>query len=103
MITFIPPLSVAKEARFGLELRSTQPPSNRACTPVGIRRATQLANRQPVSVTTLKRMVSYFARHEVDKKGKNWGINSKGFQAWLCWGGDAGRTWATGCLESLDD
>jgi len=61
---------------------------------VGIRRGGQLANQQRVSVSTLKRMVSYFARHEVDKKGKGWGKDSKGYQAWLLWGGDSGRDWA---------
>ena len=39
-------------------------------------------------------MVSYFARHEVDKQGEGWGRDSKGYQAWLLWGGDAGRAWA---------
>lgn len=49
-----------------------------------------------------KRMVSYFARHEADKEGKNCGYNSKGFQAWLCWGGDSGRKWAIECLKTLE-
>lgn len=39
-------------------------------------------------------MVSFFARHEVDKQGAGWGVDSKGYQAWLLWGGDAGRAWA---------
>lgn len=103
MLTFTPPESVAKEARLGLEMRSQQPQSNRCCTPVGIRRATQLANRQPVSVDTLKRMRSYFARHEVDKLGKNWNKDSKGKQAWLCWGGDSGRIWADECLRYIGE
>lgn len=94
MKTYIPPLPVAIEAKKGLELRSVQAESNKCCTPVGIRRATQLSNRQPVSIDTIKRMRAYFARHSVDRLGKGWGINSKGYQAWLCWGGDAGRDWA---------
>ena len=39
-------------------------------------------------------MVSYFARHEVDKKGEGWGVDSAGYIAWLLWGGDAGKSWA---------
>lgn len=89
-----PPPAVAAAARRGLELRAKQPASNRAGTPVGIRRAAQLANREPVSLATLKRMVSFFARHEVDKKGEGWGVDSKGYQAWLLWGGNPGRAWA---------
>jgi hypothetical protein len=42
-------------------------------------------------------MVSYFARHEVDKRAKNFGNEenpSAGYIAWLLWGGDVGRSWA---------
>lgn len=99
--TFTPPPAVAAAARKGLELRAKQPPSNRCCTPVGIRRASQLANRQPVSVDTLKRMRSYFQRHAVDGRSPRWGHDSKGWQAWLLWGGDPGRDWCNRILESL--
>ena len=84
-----------------LELRAKQAPSNRGGTPVGIRRAAQLANREPVSLSTLKRMVSYFARHEVDKKGEGWGVDSKGYQTWLMWGGNVGRAWAKRMVARL--
>ena len=46
-------------------------------------------------------MAAYFDRHEVDKEGEGWGIDSKGFQAWLLWGGDAGRAWANRQLSNL--
>ena len=42
-------------------------------------------------------MCSFFARHEVDKKGKNFGNPnrpSNGFIAWMLWGGDPGKEWA---------
>ncbi len=44
-------------------------------------------------------MVSYFARHEVDKQGEGWSPGEKGFPsagriAWALWGGDAGKAWA---------
>jgi hypothetical protein len=97
--TYRPPVAVAEAARRALELRASLPPSRRGMTPTGIRRATQLANRQPVSVETLRRMVSFFARHEVDKSGKGWGVDSKGYQAWLGWGGDPGRAWARRILR----
>ena len=99
--TFIPPQKVADEAAYGLYLRSQMPPSSRCCTPVGLARAKQLKNREPVSVETLKRMRSYFQRHEVDQQGKGWGIDSKGFQAWLLWGGDSGRDWCNRTLDQL--
>lgn len=101
--TFIPPARVAQQARRGLELRRSMPSSRRCCTTVGIRRGVQLANRQPVSVSTLKRMRSYFDRHEVDKEGRGWGVDSKGYQAWLLWGGDPGRDWAERLLAEMGE
>ena len=101
--TFIPPPAVAAEARKGLALRAAQPPSNRCCTSVGLRRASQLANRQPVSVDTLKRMRSYFQRHAVDSRSPRWGTDSKGWIAWLAWGGDAGLAWCNQILSMLGE
>lgn len=92
--TFTPPADVARNARQALEVRAKKPPSQRGMTSVGIARATQLANRSPVSLDTIQRMVSYFARHEVDKQGSTWDEQGKGWQAWQGWGGDAGRAWA---------
>ena len=42
-------------------------------------------------------MYSFFSRHEVDKKGKDWGNQSNpsnGYIMWLAWGGDAGFSWS---------
>ena len=102
MPTWRPPAEVARAARRGLELRAEQPPSNRAGTPVGLARASQLANRRPVSLETLRRMRAYFARHAVDKEGEGWGRDSRGYQAWLMWGGDPGRAWANRILRDVE-
>lgn len=102
-VTFEPPAEVARTAERGLKLRASLPPSKRCCTAVGIRRATQLKNRQPVSVDTLKRMKSYFARHRGDKRAKGWGKDSKGYQAWLMWGGDPGMRWASEVLRQYEN
>lgn len=97
--TFTPPATVADNARRALEVRASKPPSQRGMTPVGLARARQLANRQPVSLDTVQRMVSYFDRHEVDKAGATWDEQGKGWQAWMGWGGDEGRTWANRILQ----
>ena len=89
-----PPAAVAKAAAAGLRLRASMPPSRRGGTAVGIARARDLANRRPVSDSTIARMRSYFARHAVDASAPGWGVDSKGWQAWLLWGGDAGRAWS---------
>ena len=99
MATYTPPLDVADNARQALEVRAEKPPSQRGMTAVGLARARQLANRNPVSLDTIQRMVSYFARHEVDKQGSTWDERGKGWQAWQGWGGDEGRSWANQIMK----
>jgi hypothetical protein len=96
-----PPEDVAREAEKGLELRRK---FERGGTDIGVARARDLKNRRSLSEDTIDRMVSYFARHEVDKKGSNFGNDddpSAGYIAWLLWGGDAGRDWANEMQEAL--
>jgi len=88
---FSPPQAVRNNAKRGLELRAKY---GRGGTEVGVARARDLSNGKSLPIETIKRMVSYFARHEVDKKGEGWGVDSAGYIAWLLWGGDAGRSWA---------
>ena len=57
-----------------------------AGTMVGWTRARQLVNGETLSLSTVKRMYSFFSRHEVDKKGKDWGNQanpSNGYSMWL--------------------
>ena len=93
---FVPPQAVRNNAKRGLELRREH---GRGGTEIGVARARSLSNGQSIPLETIRRMVSYFARHEVDKKGEGWGIDSAGYIAWLLWGGDAGKTWANGISE----
>lgn len=89
-----PPQDVADAAEKGLELREK---FQRGGTKVGVARARDLKNRRTLSSDTIDRMVSYFARHEVDKRGSNFGNEddpSAGYIAWLLWGGDPGKAWA---------
>lgn len=99
MPTYTPPRSVADNAQLALDKRQQMPPSQRGMTAVGLARANQLANRQPVSIETIQRMVSYFARHEVDKQGSTWNDWGAGRQAWNGWGGDEGRVWSESILQ----
>ena len=93
-MSYSPPLLVRKNARKGLELRRK---FGRGGTSIGVARARDLYNGKSIPIKTIKRMRSYFARHEVDKKGKDWSNTSNpsaGKIAWLLWGGDAGKIWA---------
>ena len=87
----VPPQEVRSNAKRGLELREKY---GRGGTAVGVARARDLSNGAALSLDTVKRMNSYFSRHEVDKKGEGWGKDSAGYIAWLLWGGDAGWAWA---------
>lgn len=87
----IPPVNVQAVARLGLDYRAALPRSLRGGTAVAIRRATQLANREPVSVETLKAMRAWFNRNARFASAPR---RSRAFVAWLLWGGAAGRRWA---------
>jgi len=96
---FVPPKGAQENAKRGLELRRE---FGRGGTAVGVARARDISNGKSLPLETINRMVSYFARHEVDKKGENWGNASnpsRGYIAWLLWGGDAGKTWADSIAE----
>lgn len=104
MASFKPPISVANAAKRGIKMRDSVSKSQKGMTRVGVTRARQLANRRPVSLSTIKRMVSFFSRHEVNKKSSSWKNNpkSKSRQAWLGWGGDAGFAWAKKVLRESE-
>lgn len=93
-----PTQSMAEQAKLGLELRRQQPPSRRGGTAVGIARARDISARKTLSEDTVRRMYQYFARHSADVGKPGWKDRkkpSKGWQAWLLWGGDPGKSWAT--------
>lgn len=93
-IDFTPPPVVARNAAEGLRLRER---FRRGGTEIGVARARELVERRPLTPETIRRMASYFARHEVDKRGRDFFNDEKpsaGRIAWLLWGGDEGRAWA---------
>ena len=99
------PQGAREEAERGLEWRREY---GRGGTEVGVARARDIANGENLSEETLRRMVSYFARHEVDKQGEGWspgedGYPSAGRIAWALWGGDPGRAWAERLVAMADD
>lgn len=93
---YVPNDAMISEAERGLEWRREY---NRGGTEIGVARARDIINKKALSLDTVRRMVSYFARHEVDKQGQGWSPNQDGYPspgriAWALWGGDPGRTWA---------
>ena len=93
--------AMREEAERGLAWRRE---FGRGGTEVGIARARDISNGENLSIDTVKRMSSYFARHEVDKEAEGFnrgeeGYPSNGRIAWALWGGDAGQSWSNRILE----
>lgn len=73
-------------------------------TRVGLTRANQLCNREPISEETIARMAA-FARHkqnaEISEEYKGTPWKDKGYVAWLGWGGTEGIEWAQRKLKQI--
>jgi hypothetical protein len=98
---YSPPAGARAAARRAIKFKEDGKATGTG-TSVGWTRAGQLARGETLSLSTVKRMYSYFSRHEVDKKGKDWANQSNpsnGYIMWLAWGGDAGFSWARGIVE----
>lgn len=98
-----PTEGMVAEARRGLDWRKEH---GRGGTEVGVARARDIVNGRELSPSTVRRMYSFFSRHEVDKKGKGFsegeGYPSAGRIAWALWGGDAGFSFSRKIVKRLD-
>ena len=95
--TYKPTSGMASAARRALKWKEEGKPGG---TLVGLARANQLKDREPLSASTVLRMYSFFSRHEVDKRATGFrsgeeGFPTKGRVAWDLWGGDGGYSWST--------
>lgn len=91
------------EAQKGLDWREE---FGRGGTRVGAVRARQIVAGENLSDDTIKRMFSFFSRHEVDKEAEGFnsgedGYPSNGRIAWALWGGDAGFAWSRRLVEQM--
>ena len=102
--SYTPTESMRTEAQRGLDWRKEH---GRGGTNIGIARARDIVNGKDLPLDTVKRMKSFFARHEVDKKAQGFspgedGYPSNGRIAWALWGGDAGQTWSERIVTSAE-
>lgn len=79
-----------------------------AGTPVGWGRATDIAAGRSMSLSVVKRMFSFFSRHEVNKKAKGFSAGEEGYPSngrimWDAWGGDAGFSWSRSIAQREAD
>ena len=95
------PKTVQANAKKGLELRQEH---GFGGTQVGETTAKLLAEGGKVTAHKARHIAQYFPRHahdnleQTDKKGKP----SRGYIAWLLWGGDEGRTWSERLVKQLE-
>ena len=99
-----PTEGMVAEAKRGLDWRKEH---GRGGTEVGVARARDIINGRELSPSTVRRMYSFFSRHEVDKQGKGFdkgeeGYPSAGRIAWALWGGDAGFSFSKAKVKTLD-
>ena len=104
MATYKPTAGMKAEAERGLEWRRE---FGRGGTAVGIARARDIVNDKELSEDTVKRMFSFFSRHEVDKKAEGFEVGEDGYPsngriAWSLWGGDAGFRWSKTIRDRLE-
>ena len=93
---YVPTEAMAAAARRALAWKDD---GRAGGTSVGLARAHQLVNRERLSRDTVRRMYSFFARHDVDKRATGFRQGEKGYPtpgrvAWDLWGGDAGASWS---------
>lgn len=99
-----PTAGMVSEAEKGLEWRREY---GRGGTAVGVARARDIANGKNLSESTIKRMYSFFSRHQKSTKGgKGFKPGQEGFPsggriAWALWGGDAGFSWSKKKVEEI--
>jgi hypothetical protein len=103
--TFTPTSGMKAAARRALRWKE-EGKATGAGTPVGWGRARDIVAGRSMSLSVVRRMFSFFSRHEVDKKGKdfyNTSNPSNGRIMWDAWGGDAGFSWSRGIVNRMKD
>lgn len=90
---------VKSNAQKGIELNEKN--GNKCATQTGKVRAQQLANGEPISVETIKRMYSYLSRAETFYDNAE-SQDDCGNISYLLWGGKSALSWSRNKLKELD-
>ena len=92
------PDSVANNAKRGIELNEKV--NNKCATDVGKIRAQQLAQKEKISTSTIKRMYSYLSRAEEYYDPSD--PSACGTISYLLWGGKSAKNWAESKMKQLN-
>jgi hypothetical protein len=92
------PESISNAAKRGIKLNEEN--GNKCATQTGKVRAQQLAQKEPISLDTIKRMYSYLSRAETyyDDADEN---SDCGYISFLLWGGKSALSWAESKLNDF--
>ena len=71
-------------------------------TPVGKQRANQLANGEPISFETIKRMYSFLSRHKENAQSSKGYGDGCGQLMYDAWGGASALSWAEAKINSIE-
>ena len=102
---FKAPASARAEAKLAIEWKEKYGDEVNGGTRVGWIRARQLADGDELSLDIVKRMHSFFSRHQKNKavapeyRDEPW--RDAGLVAWKIWGGDAGAAWAKEIVDRI--
>ena len=88
---------ISNNAKKGIELNEKN--GNKCATQTGKVRAQQLANGEPISIETIKRMYSYLSRAEEYYDESD--MNACGTISYLLWGGKSALSWSRNKLREL--
>jgi hypothetical protein len=97
------PKSATETAKSALEFTEKNP--NNCATAVGKRRARDLAQRNPLSYDTVKRVKSYLSRAKTYDTGSFTDEDGKpvcGSISYAYWGGDSMLSWAERIVEQQE-
>ncbi len=89
--------AIRSNAKRGIELNEKN--GNKCATQTGKVRAQQLANGEPISVETIKRMFSYLSRAETYYDESD--TSACGTISYLLWGGKSALSWSRNKLREL--
>lgn len=104
--TFTPNDGMKAAARRALKWKE-EGKATGAGTPVGWGRASDIVAGRAMSLSTVRRMFSFFSRHEQASKGgkdfNNMANPSNGRIMWDAWGGNAGFAWSRAIVNRMKD
>ena len=104
--TYTAPEGAISAAKKAIKWKEEHGEEVKGGTQVGWTRAHQIANKENLSLETVKRMHSFFSRHKgnetVSPEYKDTPWKDNGYIAWLIWGGNAAAKWAANIVERLD-